>query len=151
MGNPAKALKLARKLVESKPDVLVANATPSLIAMREATATIPVVFVSVADPVGQGFVPSLSRPGGNITGFSVEEASMGGKWLEVLKQSAPRLTRIAIIYNPDTAPMRRCFFRRCKPPLQKWPSLYRYRRCELARGYRTGHRGGGPAESRAAA
>lgn len=110
VGNPAEALILARKLVESKPDVLVANATPSLIAMRQATATIPVVFVSVADPVGQGFVPSLSRPGGNITGFSVEEASMGGKWLEVLKQSAPRLTRIAVIYNPDTAPYAPMFF-----------------------------------------
>jgi ABC-type uncharacterized transport system substrate-binding protein len=104
VGNPAEALKFARELVGSKPDVLIANATPSLVAMRQATATIPVVFVSVADPVGQGFVPSLSRPGGNITGFSVEEASMGGKWLEVLKQSAPLVTRIAVIYNPDTAP-----------------------------------------------
>ena len=110
VGNPAEAQKLARKMVESKPDLLVANGTPSLIAMRQATATIPVVFVAVADPVGQGFVPSLSRPGGNITGFSVEEASMGGKWLEVLKQSAPRLTRIAIIYNPGTAPYAPMFF-----------------------------------------
>ncbi len=110
VGSPAAALKFARELVELKPDVLVANATPSLIAIRQATATIPTVFVSVADPVGQGFVPSLSRPGGNITGFSVEEASMGGKWLEVLKQSAPRLTRIAIIYNPDTAPYAPMFF-----------------------------------------
>ena len=110
VGNPAEALKLARELVALKPDVLIANATPSLIAMRQATATIPVIFVSVADPVGQGFVPSLSRPGGNITGFSVEEASMGGKWLEVLKQSAPLVRRIAIIYNPDTAPYAPMFF-----------------------------------------
>ena len=110
VGNPAAALTLARELVESKPDMLVANATPSLIAMRQATATIPIVFVSVADPVGQGFVPSLSRPGGNITGFSVEEASMGGKWFEVLKQSAPLVKRIAIIYNPDTAPYAPMFF-----------------------------------------
>lgn len=110
VGNPAAALTLARELVASKPDMLVANATPSLIAMRQATATIPIVFVSVADPVGQGFVPSLSRPGGNITGFSVEEASMGGKWFEVLKQSAPLVKRIAIIYNPDTAPYAPMFF-----------------------------------------
>ena len=110
MGNPAAALKLASELVKTKPDMLVANATPSLIAMREATATIPVVFVFVADPVGQGFVPSLSRPGGNVTGFSVEEESMGGKWFEVLKQSAPLVRRIAIIYNPDTAPYALMFF-----------------------------------------
>ncbi len=110
VGNRADALKLARELVGSKPDVLVANATPSLIAMREAATTIPVVFVSVADPVGQGFVPSLARPGGNITGFSVEEASMGGKWIEVLKQAAPLVTRIATIYNADTAPYAPMFF-----------------------------------------
>jgi putative ABC transport system substrate-binding protein len=110
VGNPADALKLAHELVGSKPDVLVVNATPSLIAMRETATTIPVVFVSVADPVGQGFVPSLARPGGNITGFSVEEASMGGKWIEVLKQTARLVTRIATIYNPDTAPYAPMFF-----------------------------------------
>jgi putative ABC transport system substrate-binding protein len=74
------------------------------------TSTIPTVFVSVADPVGQGFVPSLARPGGNITGFSAEEASMGGKWLELLKELAPRVTRIAVIYNPQTAPYAPMFF-----------------------------------------
>jgi putative ABC transport system substrate-binding protein len=66
--------------------------------------------VSVTDPVGQGFVPSLSRPGGNITGFSAEEASMGGKWLELLKELAPRVTRIAVVYNPETAPYGPMFF-----------------------------------------
>lgn len=110
VGNPAQASKFAQELVGSKPDVLVANATPSLIAVRQATATIPIVFVSVADPVGQGFVPSLSHPDANITGFSAEEASMGGKWLEVLKELAPRLTRIAVIYNPNTAPYAPMFF-----------------------------------------
>jgi putative ABC transport system substrate-binding protein len=104
VGDPAKALAAARELAALKPDLLVANATPSLVAMRQATGSIPIVFISVADPIGQKFVPSLSRPGGNITGFSVEEASMGGKWLELLKEIAPRLKRIAIIYNPDTAP-----------------------------------------------
>jgi putative ABC transport system substrate-binding protein len=93
-----------------KPEVLVANGTPSLVAVRQVTSTIPTVFVSVADPVGQGFVPSLARPGGNITGFSAEEASMGGKWLELLKELAPRVTRIAVIYNPETAPYAPMFF-----------------------------------------
>ena len=110
VGSPTDALKLAHELIGSKPDVLVANATPSLIAIRETATTTPVVFVSVADPVGQGFVPSLARPGGNITGFSVEEASMGGKWIEVLKQTAPLVTRIVTIYNPNTAPYAPMFF-----------------------------------------
>jgi putative ABC transport system substrate-binding protein len=110
VANAAEALKFAQELVGSKPDVLVANSTPSLVAIRQLTSTIPVVFVSVADPVGQGFVPSLSRPGGNITGFSAEEASMGGKWLELLKELAPRVTRIAVVYNPETAPYGPMFF-----------------------------------------
>jgi putative ABC transport system substrate-binding protein len=110
VGDPAEASKFAQELVGSKPEVLVANGTPSLVAMRQAAVTAPVVFVSVADPVGQGFVPSLSRPDGNITGFSAEEASMGGKWLEVLKELAPHLTRIVILYNPDAAPYAPMFF-----------------------------------------
>ncbi len=110
VGDPAHALAAARELVELSPDILVANATPSLVALRQATTTLPIVFTSVADPVGQGFVPSLSRPGGNITGFSVEEASMGGKWLEVLKEAAPRVALVAAIYNPDTAPYAPMFF-----------------------------------------
>jgi ABC-type uncharacterized transport system substrate-binding protein len=110
VADAAEALKFAQELVASKPEVLVANGTPSLVAMRAATSTIPVVFVSVADPLGQGFVPSLARPGGNITGFSAEEASMGGKWLELLKELAPRVARIAIIYNPETAPYAPMFF-----------------------------------------
>lgn len=109
VGDPAKAQEYARELVSLKPDLLVANATPSLVALQQATHTIPIIFVSVADPVGQGFVPSLARPGGNVTGFAVEEASMGGKWLEVLREIAPRVARIAIIFNPDTAPYARMF------------------------------------------
>ena len=93
-----------------KSEVLVAQGAPSLVAARQVTSTVPIVFVSVADPVGQGFVPSLARPGGNITGFSAEEAGMGGKWLELLKELAPRVTRIAVIYNPETAPYGPMFF-----------------------------------------
>ncbi|MFZ0624267.1 MAG: ABC transporter substrate-binding protein [Pseudolabrys sp.] len=110
VADAAEALKFAQELVALKPDVLVVNGTPSLIAMRQVTSTIPIVFVSVADPVGQGFIPSLARPGANITGFSAEEASMGGKWLELLKELAPRVTRIAIVYNPKTAPYGPMFF-----------------------------------------
>lgn len=110
VANAAEALKFAQELVRSKPEVLIANSTPSLVAMRQVTSTIPIVFVSVADPVGQGFVPNLARPGGNITGFSAEEASMGGKWLELLKELAPRVMRIAVIYNPETAPYGPMFF-----------------------------------------
>ena len=104
VGDPSRAVELARELIDLKPDVLIANATPSLIAIRQVTKTIPVVFVSVADPVGQRFVPSLSRPGGNTTGFSAEEASMGGKWLDYLKEVAPDTADVALLHNPDTAP-----------------------------------------------
>jgi putative ABC transport system substrate-binding protein len=104
VGNPEQALAFARELIEFKPDVLIANATPSLIALRQSTSTIPVIFVSVADPVGQGFVPSLSHPAGNITGFSAEEASMGGKWLDYLKEVAPAAANVTLLYNPNTAP-----------------------------------------------
>jgi putative ABC transport system substrate-binding protein len=103
-GSPIKAMQLAPELAAQKPDVLVANGTPSLAALRQTTTTIPIVFIGVADPVSQGFVPSLARPGGNITGFSVEEPSMGGKWLELLKEVAPRVNHVGIIFNPDTAP-----------------------------------------------
>ena len=114
VGDPVGVITAARELVAQNPDLLIANATPSLIALRQATSTLPIVFVAVADPVSQGFVSSLSRPGGNITGFSVEEASMGGKWLEVLKEAAPRAALVATIYNPDSAPYAPMFF----------PSLY---------------------------
>ncbi len=72
--------------------------------VRQATATIPVVFVAVSDPVAQGFVASMSRPGGNITGFSNYEFSIGGKWLGLLKEMAPDLARVAVMFNPDTSP-----------------------------------------------
>jgi len=110
VADAAEAFRFAQELIGLKSEVLVAQGTPSLVAARQVTSTIPIVFVSVADPVGQGFVPSLARPGGNITGFSAEEAGMGGKWLELLKELAPRVTRIAVIYNPETAPYGPMFF-----------------------------------------
>jgi len=108
-GDANQAQAFARELVELRPDVLVANATPSLAAMRQATRTIPIVFIGVADPVGQGFVPSLARPGGNMTGFGLEEPSMGAKWVELLKEISPRMARAAILFNPETAPFGRMF------------------------------------------
>ena len=110
IADAAEALRFAQELIGLKSEVLVAQGAPSLVAARQVTSTVPIVFVSVADPVGQGFVPSLARPGGNITGFSAEEAGIGGKWLELLKELAPRVMRIAVIYNPETAPYGPMFF-----------------------------------------
>jgi putative tryptophan/tyrosine transport system substrate-binding protein len=94
----------AKELVELKPDVLVANTTPALLAAQQATTSIPMVFVAIADPVAQGFVQSLARPGGSITGFGAEEPSMGGKWVEMLREIAPAVRRITVIFNPSSAP-----------------------------------------------
>jgi putative ABC transport system substrate-binding protein len=96
--------RLARELVNSQPDLIVAHTTPVATAVARETRTIPVVFVVVSDPVGSGLVASLARPGGNITGFVNIEASMGSKWLEFLKEVSPALARVAFIYNPQTAP-----------------------------------------------
>lgn len=99
-----------RELVGLKPDVLVINSTPYLrIAQKEAGA-VPIVFVAVADPVAQGFVQSLARPGGSLTGFGVEEPAMGSKWMELLKECAPQTRSVTAVYNPDTAPMTPSFF-----------------------------------------
>jgi putative ABC transport system substrate-binding protein len=108
-GDASRAEALAKELLDWRPDILVANSTPSLIAARQATSTIPIVFVAVADPVAQGFVQSLARPGGNITGFGAEEPSMGAKWVQLLSEIAPRLKSITVIFNPDSAPFARMF------------------------------------------
>jgi putative ABC transport system substrate-binding protein len=95
---------LASELVSLAPDLLLASSTPSLTALHRATKTIPIVFVLVTDPAGQGFVKSLAHPGGNVTGFSNFEFSMIGKWVELLKEIETRTKRLAVIFNPDTAP-----------------------------------------------
>ena len=84
-----------------KPDVILAAATTALVALQQATRTIPVVFAQVTDPVAAGFVQSLARPGGNITGLTQHEFEIGVKWLELLKQIAPHVTRVAVLYTPD--------------------------------------------------
>jgi putative ABC transport system substrate-binding protein len=90
-------------LAMAAPDVVVANGRPNLEAVRQAIRTTPIVFVIVNDPVGSGFISSFPRPGGNITGFTFVEYSMLGKLLELLKQAAPGVTRVGVIFNPDTA------------------------------------------------
>jgi ABC-type uncharacterized transport system substrate-binding protein len=94
----------AAELVALAPDVLVGHATPGTRALRQATSSIPIVFVAVNDPVEQGFVSSLAHPGGNITGFTLVDFQMVGKWLEMLKEAAPGVSRAALMFNPDTAP-----------------------------------------------
>jgi putative tryptophan/tyrosine transport system substrate-binding protein len=94
----------AKELVGLRPDVIIAHSTPVTAALQRETRTIPIVFVNVVDPVGDGFVAGLPRPGGNITGFINLEASMAGKWVELLTEIAPGVKRVAIMFNPDTAP-----------------------------------------------
>ena len=99
----------ATELVALAPDVVVGTSTAVVTAFRQAARSIPIVFIGVMDPVGQGLVPSLAQPGGDMTGFGLEEPSMGGKWLQLLKVFAPRVARIAVIFNPETAPYARLF------------------------------------------
>jgi putative ABC transport system substrate-binding protein len=94
----------AAQLIGLMPEVIVTSSTINLTTVRQATNTIPIVFVEVADPVTQGFVPNMRQPGGNITGFSFIEFSLAGKWLNLLKEIAPDLKRIGVIYNPPTLP-----------------------------------------------
>jgi putative ABC transport system substrate-binding protein len=94
----------AAELVALAPDLVLGDATPSVAALLRETKTIPIVFCRVGDPVGSGFVENLARPGGNVTGFTAFETAMGPKWLELLKEAAPGLAHIALLFNPKTAP-----------------------------------------------
>jgi putative tryptophan/tyrosine transport system substrate-binding protein len=95
---------LAQELIGLQPDIILANSTPVTVALRRETPTIPIVFANVADPVASGLVERLDRPSGNVTGFGGNEASLGGKLIELLSEIAPGLKRAAIMFNPDTAP-----------------------------------------------
>ena len=103
-GEIDRAAGLAKELVALKPDVILTHTTPATAALQRETTTIPIVFTAVSDPIGSGFVKSLARPGGNITGFVNLESSMVEKWLELLKEIAPRVTRVGVMFNPKTAP-----------------------------------------------
>jgi len=95
---------LAQELVGLQPDIIATSTSPATAAVLRETRTIPIVFVNVGDPVASGFVAALNQPGGNITGFSLYEASLAGKWLDLLSEIAPGLKRAAIMFNPDTIP-----------------------------------------------
>jgi putative ABC transport system substrate-binding protein len=95
---------LAQELVGLQPDIILTGGTPPTAALQRETRTIPIVFVGVTDPVASGIVPRLNQPGGNVTGFANYEATLGGKWLELLSEIAPGLKRAAFMFNPDTSP-----------------------------------------------
>jgi putative ABC transport system substrate-binding protein len=95
--------RFAKELVALQPDFILTSSTPATAAMLQYTRTIPIIFVLVADPVGSGFVASLPRPGGNVTGFTPIEGSLGGKWVELLKEIAPQIARVTLMFNPPTA------------------------------------------------
>ena len=95
--------RFASELVTLQPDLILTSSTPATAAMLQQTRTIPIIFVIVADPVGSGFVASLPRPGGNATGFTPIVRSLGGKWVELLKEIAPRVARVTLLFNPATA------------------------------------------------
>jgi putative tryptophan/tyrosine transport system substrate-binding protein len=99
-GDPARAKADAAELVSEKPDVIIANSTMALAAVWNETSTIPIVFLVVGDPIGQGFVSSLARPGGNITGFTAFEFATSAKWLELIKEIVPETRRVAFIFHP---------------------------------------------------
>ena len=104
IGSIDRTRMFAKELFDLQPDVILARSTPATAALQRETRTIPIVFAVVSDPVGVGFAASLSRPGGNLTGFIHMEASMGGKWLELLTEIAPGVKRATVMFNPNTAP-----------------------------------------------
>jgi ABC-type uncharacterized transport system substrate-binding protein len=110
-GDAARIQTNVAELVNSAPDLIVAGGTPVIAALKRVTSTIPIVFAVVNDPVGQGFITSLARPGGNITGFTMIEFEIVGKWLELLKEMAPAVRRAALVFNPETGPFYPVFLR----------------------------------------
>ena len=103
-GDASRIRAFAKELVAMQPDVILARSTPATAALKAETGTIPIVFTTVSDPIGSGFVSNLARPGANITGFTNFESSISGKWLGLLKEIAPRVVRVGIMFNPETAP-----------------------------------------------
>lgn len=101
--DPDRLRTFAKELVELRPEAIVGGSTAGTVALARETRTIPIVFATVADPIGSGFAASFAHPGGNITGFAAVDSAMGGKWLELLKEIAPRTERVALLFNPVTA------------------------------------------------
>jgi putative tryptophan/tyrosine transport system substrate-binding protein len=103
-GDSESIRRCAKELVALQPDLLVSNTTPTTATLLQLTRTIPIVFASLSDPIGSGLVATFSRPGGNVTGFTVSEPTQTGKWLELLKQMVPHVARVVMLFNPATAP-----------------------------------------------
>jgi ABC-type uncharacterized transport system substrate-binding protein len=110
-GDTTEMATFAKELAELKPDLIVGMTTPAVAALVQETKTVPIVFASIVDPVGRGFISNMARPGGNVTGILNFEFSMGGKWLETLMQVSPAVNRIAILFNPEAAPFAPSFVR----------------------------------------
>jgi len=117
-GDAELARTYAAQLLGFSPDVILASSSTNLTVFRQATSTVPVVFVQVSDPLAQGFVPSMTHPGGNITGFSQYEFAIAGKWLDLLKQITPALARVAVMFNPDTSPQSKFFMQSAETAAQ---------------------------------
>ena len=112
--DPETTHRHAVELAALAPDLILTSGTAGLAAMQRATRTIPIVFTQVSDPVAQGFVTNLAHPGGNITGFAAYEFSLGGKWLDLLRQMVPDLRRTAVMFNPEIAPQSKLFIQAVK-------------------------------------
>jgi putative ABC transport system substrate-binding protein len=102
-GDPERIRSFAKELIELRPDAILGQTTPVISALAGETQAIPIVFVTVSDPIGAGFAASLAHPGGNVTGFTVDDSALGGKWVELLKEIAPHTVRVALLFNPATA------------------------------------------------
>jgi putative ABC transport system substrate-binding protein len=112
----ARVRTVADQIVAAHPDLVLSRSTPATAALMHAS--LPIVFVLVADPIGSGFVQNLGHPGGNLTGFSTFESSVGGKWLALLKEAAPEVSRVAMLFNPETAPFAEGYLRSAQAAAQ---------------------------------
>ena len=117
--NPASIKEHVAQTVQLAPDVIVANSIPVMTALHPATKTIPIVFANVSNPVGQGFISNVAHPGGNITGFSFIEPEIIGKWISLLRDVKPDLSRVALMFNPDTAPQYHAYLQSFKAQPQQ--------------------------------
>jgi putative ABC transport system substrate-binding protein len=109
LGDAELRQRMAKEVVALQPEIVLSQNTPTTAALVQQTRTIAIIFTAVSDPVGSGFVASFNRPGGNVTGFTNAEPTIAGKWLELLKEIAPRVTRVAFLFNPATAPYAEVF------------------------------------------
>jgi putative ABC transport system substrate-binding protein len=105
----------AREMIDQHPDLIVASGTPLVLALKNEGSSIPIVFMFVSDPIGSGIIDDLAHPGGSITGFTAFESSMAGKWLQILREIVPSVSRIGLLFNPTTAPNAQLFIREMEP------------------------------------